>query len=113
MSCPDKYRDIGQFHQFYEKNDAPYVTFFVGGNHEASNLMNETYYGGWICKNIFYIGRAGVINYRGIRIAGLSGIYNKFDYFKGHYEKNLLKDIKNIYHVREFEIAKLGLVIFN
>jgi lariat debranching enzyme len=110
MSCPEKYKEIGQFYYYYEQSEAPYLTFFIGGNHEASNILNETYYGGWICKNIFYLGRAGVIRHKGVRIAGLSGIYNKFDYFKGHHEKDLIKDIKSIYHVREFEIAKLSYV---
>ena len=48
----------------------------VGGNHEAANHLWELYYGGWVAKNIFYMGHAGVINFGGTRIGGLSGIYN-------------------------------------
>lgn len=48
----------------------------VGGNHEAANHLWELYYGGWVAKNIFYMGHAGVIKFGGARIGGLSGIYN-------------------------------------
>ena len=48
----------------------------VGGNHEAANHLWELYYGGWVAKNIFYMGHAGVIEFGGARIGGLSGIYN-------------------------------------
>jgi len=52
----------------------------VGGNHEASNYLWELYYGGWTAPNIYYLGHAGVINFGGARIAGLSGIYNSKHY---------------------------------
>jgi lariat debranching enzyme len=106
-SCPEKYKHMGQFQYYYNSNTPPpYLTIFIGGNHEASNVLDENFYGGWICQNIFYLGRAGVIKYKGLRIAGLSGIYNKFDYYRGHFEVDLIKNIKSIFHVREFEIAK-------
>ena len=52
----------------------------VGGNHEASNYLWELYYGGWVAPKIYYLGHAGVVNFGGIRIAGLSGIYNELHY---------------------------------
>jgi lariat debranching enzyme len=30
---------------------------FIGGNHEASNYMQELPYGGWVAKNIYYMGK--------------------------------------------------------
>lgn len=33
----------------------------------------ELYYGGWVAPNIYYTGHSGVINFAGLRIAGLSG----------------------------------------
>lgn len=100
---------MGSFHEYYNNPDkkAPYLTIFVGGNHEASNVLDANYYGGWITENVFYIGRAGVINHRGLRIGGVSGIFNETVYYKGHFENNL-KSSKSIYQVREFEIAKLS-----
>lgn len=38
MSCPNKYKLLGDFVEFYDENkktDLP--TIFIGGNHEASN----------------------------------------------------------------------------
>lgn len=109
LNCPPKYKSLGQFHNYYNTGHiAPYLTIFIGGNHEASNLLNETYYGGWICDNIFYLGRTGVIKHKGLRIAGLSGIFKPFSYYKGHFEKTIENNIVSIYHTREFEIAKLS-----
>ena len=35
---------------------APILTIFIGGNHEASNYLQELPYGGWVAKNIYYMG---------------------------------------------------------
>lgn len=112
MSCPDKYKSLGQFHQYYSgKLEIPYLTIFIGGNHEASNVLEENYYGGWIMDKVFFLGKSGVINFKGITIAGLSGIFKPNDYFKGHFEQDLIRCLKSVYHVREFELAKLATVI--
>lgn len=110
ISCPDKYKAIGDFHKYYSGEIlAPYMTLFIGGNHESSNYLSELYYGGWVCKNIYYIGGSGVVNLNGLRIAGLSGIYkdNHFDmsqYEKMPYDNNT---IRSVYHVRKFNWQKL------
>lgn len=36
---------------------APVLTIFIGGNHEASNYLQELPYGGWVAPNIFYMGK--------------------------------------------------------
>lgn len=36
---------------------APVLTVFIGGNHEASNHLQELPYGGWVAPNIYYLGR--------------------------------------------------------
>ena len=114
LSCPEKYREMGNFHQYYNsKVQSPYLTIFIGGNHEASNYLEENYYGGFVAENIYYLGRSGVINVKGIRIAGISGIFNKFDYFRGHFEKDerdIKCDKKSIFHLREFEVAKMSYI---
>ena len=62
LSCPEKYREMGNFHQYYNsKVQSPYLTIFIGGNHEASNYLEENYYGGYVAENIYYLGRSGVI----------------------------------------------------
>ena len=59
------------------------MTIFVGGNHEASNHMQEMPYGGWVAENIYYLGYAGVVEFGGVRIGGVSGIFKGHDYNKG------------------------------
>ncbi|KAI4122806.1 MAG: hypothetical protein LQ338_005597 [Usnochroma carphineum] len=110
MSVPAKYRAIGDFHEYYSgARLAPYLTLFVGGNHEASNYLWELYYGGWVAPNIYYMGAANVINVGPLRIAGLSGIWAGHDYKKPHHERLPYgaNDVKSVYHVREFDTRKL------
>lgn len=110
MSVPVKYREIGDFHEYYSGGrTAPYLTVFVGGNHEASNYLWELYYGGWVAPNIYYLGAANVIRLGPIRIAAMSGIWKGFDYKKPHHERLPYNqdDVKSIYHVREIDVRKL------
>jgi lariat debranching enzyme len=66
---------MNTFYKYYSGECiAPVPTVFVGGNHEASNFLLELYHGGWVAPNIYYLGHAGVINFGGLRIAGLSGM---------------------------------------
>ncbi|KAL8625305.1 hypothetical protein ACOMHN_030063 [Nucella lapillus] len=78
MAVPPKYKKLNTFHKYYSgEKVAPVLTVFIGGNHEASNYMQELTYGGWVAKNIYYrpMGYANVIEVGGLRIGGLSGIY--------------------------------------
>ena len=113
MSVPVKYRAIGDFHEYYSgKRIAPYLTIFVGGNHEASSHLQELYYGGWVAKNIYYLGAANVIRFGDLRIAGLSGIWKGYNYNKPHFERLPYNadEVKSLYHVRELDVRKLLLV---
>ena len=81
----------------------------VGGNHEAANHLWELYYGGWAAPNIYYLGHAGVVNFGGLRIAGLSGIWNAGHYMSGHYECPPYDNstVRSAYHVRDLEVYRL------
>ena len=57
-----------------------------------------------------YLWRFNYINYKGININRIYSIYNYFDYFNCHFEKDILNNIKSIFHIREFDIAKLSLI---
>lgn len=110
MSVPQKYRAIGDFHEYYSgARSAPYLTIFVGGNHEASNHLFELYYGGWVAPNIYYMGAANVIRCGPLRIAGFSGIWKGYDYRKPHFERLPYNrdDVHSVYHVRELDVRKL------
>ncbi|GKZ19808.1 lariat debranching enzyme [Aspergillus brasiliensis] len=110
MSVPMKYRELGDFHEYYSgRRVAPYLTIFVGGNHEASNHLFELYYGGWVAPNIYYLGAANVIRCGPLRIAGMSGIWKGYDYRKPHFERLPYNsdDVQSIYHVRELDVRKL------
>lgn len=42
MACPPKYRQMGDFKDYFEGSAiAPILTIFIGGNHEASNYLQE------------------------------------------------------------------------
>ena len=69
----------------------------------------ELYHGGWVAPNIYYLGAASVVNYKGLRIAGLSGIWNHGDYNKPHRERVPYgnREVRSVYHVREWDVRKL------
>lgn len=106
MAVPDKYKHIQDFHQYYSgEKTAPVLTIFIGGNHECLSYLRELKYGGWVAPNIYYIGESGAVWYRGIKIAGISGIYNPQSYFANSlgkeerlpYNRSV---IRTIYHVK-------------
>ncbi|XP_055987087.1 lariat debranching enzyme-like [Sorex fumeus] len=110
MAMPPKYRHMQTFYRYYSgEKKAPVLTIFVGGNHEASNHLQELSYGGCVAPNIYYLGLAGVVKYRGVRIGGISGIFKSHDYRKGHFESPPYNSatIRSIYHVRNIEVYKL------
>lgn len=113
MSVPAKYRELGDFWEYYAGHrTAPYLTIFIAGNHEAASHLWELYYGGWAAPNIYYMGAANVLRLGPLRIAGLSGIWKGFDYRKTHHERLPFSpdDIRSFYHVREFDVRKLLLL---
>ncbi|KAI7558918.1 DBR1-domain-containing protein, partial [Hortaea werneckii] len=100
VSMPAKYRSMCDFHEYYAgQRTAPYLTIFVGGNHEASNYLFELYYGGWVAPNIYYMGAANVLRLGPLRIAGMSGIWKGYNYRKPHHERLPYNesDMKSIY----------------
>ena len=110
MACPPKYRDMQTFYKYFSgERQAPILTIFIGGNHEASAHLCELPYGGWVAPNIFYLGFAGVVTVGGVRIGGLSGIYKEHDYRHGHHERPPFSDdeMRSFYHVREIDVLQL------
>ncbi|KAJ5184171.1 Lariat debranching enzyme [Penicillium capsulatum] len=110
ISVPAKYRQLGDFPEYYSgAREAPYLTIFCSGNHEASNYLFELYYGGWAAPNIYFMGAANVLRLGPLRIAGMSGIWKGYDYKKAHSERlpYRYEEISSIYHTREIDVRKL------
>ncbi|KAI9519044.1 lariat debranching enzyme [Dissostichus eleginoides] len=110
MAVPAKYKTMQTFYKYYSgEKKAPILTVFIGGNHEASNHLQELAYGGWVAPNIYYLGYAGVIRYKGIRIGGASGIFKSHDYRRGHHEFPPYNPdtLRSVYHIRNIEVFKL------
>ncbi|XP_063237675.1 lariat debranching enzyme isoform X2 [Bacillus rossius redtenbacheri] len=110
MAVPPKYRRMCSFYKYYSgEKVAPVLTLFVGGNHEASNHLQELAYGGWVAPRIYYLGYAGIVRVGGLRIAGLSGIFKGHDYMKGHFERPPYSEDskRSAYHVRHLEVFRL------
>ncbi|CAC9478295.1 conserved hypothetical protein [Leishmania infantum JPCM5] len=122
MAVPDKYKVLGDFHKYYAdvsgaftghkaQTLAPYLTIFVGGNHENSDLLAQESYGGFVAPNVFYLGHSSVVTVDNcLTIAGLSGIFKDPDYDRPYpprpYAVNPVAK-KSAYHVRRIEVAKL------
>lgn len=64
------------FRYYSGEKRAPILTIFIGGNHEASNYLQELPYGGWVAPNIYFLGRAGVVQIGDLRIGGNFHIIN-------------------------------------
>ncbi|KAJ9123081.1 hypothetical protein QFC22_001271 [Naganishia vaughanmartiniae] len=120
MAVPAKYRQLGDFWEYYAGiRVAPVLTVVIGGNHECMAYMWELYHGGWLAPNIYFLGAAGSIYVnptiavpsaaKPIRLSGMSGIYKSFDYKRGHFETVPFneKSVKSAYHVREYDVLKL------
>lgn len=114
ISVPAKYKQLGQFHNYYSlKKKASIPTIFVGGNHECSSYLKELKYGGWVAPNIYFLGEYGCIWYKGLRISGISGIYNEQSFIHNH---NALEDpklpytpvtLRSVYHMTTKNFVKL------
>ncbi|KNC85953.1 hypothetical protein SARC_01899 [Sphaeroforma arctica JP610] len=110
IAVPQKFKAMHDFYKYHQGDKkAPLLTIFIGGNHEASNYLFELFHGGWAAPNIYFLGYAGVVNYRGLRIGGVSGIYKENHYKLGHYEKPPYDSgtMRSTYHTREIEIFKM------
>lgn len=87
LYSPPRYRKIKDFPDYYcNKKTIPIPTAFIGGNHESWGFLESYNKGGNIIPNLDYFGRVSLINFDGLNIAGISGIFSK------HYTKLNTRD---------------------
>lgn len=88
---------------------APVLTIFIGGNQEAWNYLQELPFGGWVSPNIYYLGYAGVINYKGLRIGGVSGVHSPRNFHLDHFERSPYTEntVRSVYDYREQDFTRL------
>ncbi|ELP84335.1 lariat debranching enzyme, putative, partial [Entamoeba invadens IP1] len=99
------HRDLCDFHLYHEKKlTAPILTIFVGGNHEASNVLLNAFYGGYLAPNIYYMGFVGLVKLFGLRILGVSGIFKFYDVNKPFYYPPERRDLITMFHSKNFQI---------
>lgn len=111
MACPQRFRHMRSFWKYYAgKESAPWPTIFVGGNHEAVNHLQEIPLGGLAAKNMYFMGKAGVIRYRGLRIAGIGGVYVEHNYEKESTESPPYpgSSMRSVYHIRKKDVERVG-----
>lgn len=113
-AIPPKYAKLGDFHKYYTGQlEAPILTIFIGGNHENMGQLTKIPHGGYIAKNIFYMGACNVITFMGVRMAGISGIYNEFDHLRERPDWDQIdwnREKRSTYHVRDSEIVPLAMM---
>ncbi|MES1908909.1 MAG: hypothetical protein MHM6MM_001747 [Cercozoa sp. M6MM] len=114
VARPEKYHELGHFWEYYQgRMRAPIPTVLIGGNHEAATHMFELFHGGYVAPDMYFLGHVGCVDFAGLRVAGISGIFKAYDVPRGYFERFPLDDHdkRSLYHQREFDarrIAKLG-----
>lgn len=110
MACPPRYRSMIDFHEYYSgQKQAPILTIFTHGNHEASNYLMELPYGGWVAPNIYYTGFVNILRFGDMKCGALGGIFHSRDYFLGQFESCPLHEdtMRSLYHTRHFDTWRL------
>ncbi|GII01361.1 metallophosphoesterase family protein [Planobispora takensis] len=73
---PAKYRALGDFPEVARRKlDLGAPLYFIGGNHEPWPALDAEGPGWWSGGEAYFLGRAGVAEVAGLRVAFLSGIY--------------------------------------
>ena len=84
MACPAKYQQMGDYPAYHTgEKSFPAEMLFIGGNHEAYNWLETIPAGGCLSPLCYYLGRWGVVERLGLRMAGLTGNYSPRAYESG------------------------------
>ena len=78
MAAPAKYKHLGDFADFHSlRARFPWPVYFIGGNHEPYGYLDQSPDGFELTPHCQYLGRVGTLETHGLRVAGLSGIYQE------------------------------------
>jgi hypothetical protein len=84
MAAPQKYRKMGDFAAFHAGAAAfPWPVWFIGGNHEPYGFLERVPGGDEVAAGCRWWGRVGALELAGVRVVGLSGIYQEETYHRG------------------------------
>ena len=100
----------GSFHKYVNPSTPlPCLFILIGGNNECEDLLCQMPYGGFIADNLYYAGRSSILDYKGLRISTLSGIFNESIFNQLLFEKFPIRngDIKTNHYIRSFSLYQL------
>ena len=102
---------FGTFYKLYTgEKKAPCLFVLIGGNKECVDLLAALPFGGFIAPNVYYTGRATIIDYKGIRISALGGNFSPKSYNQPLNIKIPVTDVqllKNAQHIRAYNLYQL------
>ena len=82
FAAPKRYHILGTFHKIASGERAvPCPIIIIGGNHEATDLLFQLPFGGYVAPNVYYMGRGCQLQVGDVLISGVSGLYNERNYF--------------------------------
>ena len=80
--APRKYHKLSDIKDYFRNfKEAPFLTFFIGGNHEAWSVLAKNHDGFFLCPNVYFMGRSSIVNFKGVKIGGLTGVFER-GYYK-------------------------------
>lgn len=91
MAAPARYKHLGDFADYHQnRRRFPWPVYFIGGNHEPHGHLDATPEGALVATNCQFLGRVGVVEPRGLRVVGVSGIHEEAGFQKPHPPLSLL-----------------------
>lgn len=109
MAAPQKYKKLGDFPNYFEeKFSFPWPIYFIGGNHEPYGFLDQTPNGIKVTNNCYYLGRVACQLIKGLKVSGLSGIYqeNKFKSCRPPVVEIYTRSNKDYIYFTEFDISQ-------
>ncbi|NER22956.1 MAG: metallophosphoesterase [Symploca sp. SIO1C2] len=111
---PKKYRKLGDFPDFYTgKAVFPWSIWFIAGNHEPYGFLEQMPQGGEVAHNCYYLGRVGSVTLSGLKIVGVSGIYEPKQFYQQRPDVSLISKSSNKKYVGFTETEILEAIAFS